>query len=136
MTYEEFKAATIAVLEDWFQALEDGTAEYRFPDPRFVRPSKPPLSEEEYTQKPLPPYTDEDVDRIVAAIDEEIQGEIARNTTHWRAKGIQTDSGFLRLGPLQRRALVEELARVAAQDRSATEQSDTEYYNALMGWEG
>lgn len=103
MEYLEFKERTIAILQDWFQALENGTAEYRNPDPRFVRPND------------KPPYTDEEVDRVIAALDEEIDGEIQRNKSHWAAKGIQIGSAFARLAPLQRRALVEDLARVVAQ---------------------
>jgi hypothetical protein len=87
---------TIGVLEDWYQAVENGSASYRFPsadgDPR----------------------SDDDIDRIIAAIDEEIDGEIERNQSHWNAKGIFRGSGFIRLQPLQRRALVEDLARAVA----------------------
>src|SRR2546428_11950060 len=84
---------TVGVLEEWYQAIENGSAPYRFPSADGE------------------PRSDDDIDRIIAAIDEEIDGEIERNQSHWNAKGIFRGSGFIRLHPLQRRALVEDLAR-------------------------
>lgn len=91
-------AATVAVLEDWYLAIENGTVQYRFPGGTSS-------------------YSDEDIDRIIAAIDEEIDGEIERNKPHWSAKGIYRGSGFVRLAQLQKRALVEDVARAVAAAR-------------------
>ncbi len=35
--------AVFVILEDWFQALEDGTVEHRLPDPTFTSPSGRPV---------------------------------------------------------------------------------------------
>jgi hypothetical protein len=95
-------AATVAVLEDWYLAIENGTVQYRFPGGASS-------------------YSDEDIDRIIAAIDEEIDGEIERNKPHWSAKGIFRGSGFVRLASLQKRALVEDVARAV---KAAREEMD------------
>ncbi len=100
-------AATVAVLEDWYLAMESGAAQYRFPGGAGS-------------------YTDEDIDRIIEAIDEEIDGEIDRNKPHWNAKGIYRGSGFIRLERLQRRALVEDVARAVAAARAKVATKEAE----------
>ena len=43
---QEQVRAIFAILEDWFQALEDGTAGHRLPDPTFTSPSgRPAITE-------------------------------------------------------------------------------------------
>lgn len=87
--------AITACLQDWFLALEDGTAGYRLPDPDYQR------------SRDRPPWTEDELDRLVRDIDAEIDQEVTR------APGIGTHStmgpGFQRLEPAQRLALAQGL---------------------------
>ena len=98
-------AAVCAVLEDWFWAMEDGLADLRLPDPAYVRPGG------------KPPWTGEDVDRIIAAIDEEYGKEFATSGAWARIAGCNAGPGFERLAPAQRLALVQQLATALAAPR-------------------
>ena len=102
-TDEAFITRTIGVLEDWYLAMENGVALYRFPSAGAGTSA----------------YSDAEIDRIIAAVDEEIDGEIERNKHHWNAKGIFRGCGFAQLAPLQRRALVEDLGRAVAEFHEA-----------------
>lgn len=91
------EAQVLAVLQSWFEGIEEGRALLWQPDPRFKR------------RNGKPPWSEEDVDRIITAIDEEFEKEAmswAKNSTAIMATA---GPGFSRLGPAQRRALCEEL---------------------------
>lgn len=87
--------AIMALLEDWFTAMEDGTAHYRQPDFEYRR------------SEGKPQWSEDDVDRLVKAIDAEIDQEVLRlpgTTTHSTA-----GPGFHRLEFPQRLALAQQL---------------------------
>ena len=87
--------AVHAVLQEWFLALEDGSAAYRFP------------------LRAGPFWTDEQLDALVVEIDRYTfqQASWAHNT---RRPSIDSDAGpgYARLAPLQRQAFAQDLFRV------------------------
>lgn len=99
LTVTVFQERVIPLLQRWYNAMQDGSASYWFPSSQYIGKA----------------YTDADVDRIIAAIDQEISQEIARSQGHWAAKGITVAASFTGLEHLQRRALVEEVAGIAEQ---------------------
>lgn len=87
--------AVMALLQDWFEALEQHTAHYRSPDPEYVR------SEGKH------PFTEAELEHLVKEIDREIDSEVNRapgTSTHSKA-----GSGFQRLALPQRLALAQQL---------------------------
>lgn len=95
-----WQRAVHEVLEDWFNAMEDGTAFSRLPKLSYKRPEDKPM------------WTDEQLDHLVViAIDEYVdkqRGWIKNN------RNIVTDAhcGFERLGPVQRLAFAQDLEKV------------------------
>ncbi|KKN57546.1 hypothetical protein LCGC14_0560920 [marine sediment metagenome] len=81
----------IEVMEDWFQAIENGTAHLRMPGPKR-------LSEEE-------------VERTIKYLDDEFQKEIDSHAGHWRLRGIDTSPCFNRLEGTSREAFVQDIKR-------------------------
>ena len=87
-----------AVLQDWFLALEDGTAEFRMPDPSYQRP--------EGTE----PWTDARLAALLTEIDEYTFRQAAWVKTN---RGLEFDAGpgYMRLGQAQRVAMAQDLER-------------------------
>ena len=87
-------AAVMDVLQRWFVALEDGTAQLWVPDDRPRRNGKPL-------------WTEEELDALIAGIDRLIDREIHRTP----GTVVHADAGadFWRLAPAQRLALAQEL---------------------------
>ena len=84
-----------AILEDWFQAIENGTASHRLPDPAFEPPpGKPAITE------PL-------VEEFIKELDREI--DIDAFGSQGRKYGADATSEFHRLAYPQRVALVQQL---------------------------
>ncbi len=90
--------AVTMVLEDWFLAMEEGTVAYRLPDLTYQR------------SRGRPTWTEEELERLMRDIDEEIDREVPR------APGVSTGSklgpGFSRLAVPQRLALAQQLDAV------------------------
>ena len=100
--YTDETIAVFTVLRDWLHAMEAGTAEYRLPDPDYVRPNgKPPFTEAQLT------------DLVEVALDEYFE-QTANANYALNTRGIWHDAGpeFRRLGAAQRLALAQELERV------------------------
>lgn len=95
-------ADVIYVLRDFYQALEEGRAASMEPDWDYQR------------RNGKPPWTDEEIDRIIAIIDFEIEHEIAQRPTYWADRGWHQPTDFKRLEPLQRRALVQFIDKALA----------------------
>lgn len=87
-----------AVLYDWANALSDGTAQYRQPDPSYERPAG------------AKEWTDERLEALLREIDEYVWAQAAWTKTN---RGIEADAGpgYLRLAPPQRLALAQDLER-------------------------
>ena len=92
---QEQIAAVFTILEDWFQAIEDGTAEHRLPDPTFVTPPG------------RPEITDGLVDELIRELDREIDTDAL--ATRGKQFGADASSEFHRLAHPQRVALVQQL---------------------------
>lgn len=92
--------AVMEVVEAWFLAIEDGTAQYHLPDLEYRRSG----GRDQWTEKEL--------DVLVRDLDKEVEQEVGR------APGTSTGStagpGFVRLNTAQRLALAQELDRVVA----------------------
>ena len=87
-----------AVLRDWFNAMNDGSAEFRLPDPEYVRPR----GEKEWEEA--------DLERLCSVIDTYIweQKEWARGA---HKKEFDETAGYYRLGSAQRVAFAQDLER-------------------------
>lgn len=86
------------ILGAWFQAMENGTACERLPDPNFIVPSG------------RPPITEYLLQNLIVALDKEMDKDAFG--THGRKLGANAGSEFCRLDLLQQRALVQDLASV------------------------
>lgn len=97
----------IAYLQDCFDKLGRGEEDRILGDPFYRRPDgKPPL-------------TDEAVDRVVAAIDEEFAHEIGSYPGYHRNRsGANAAADFHRLSPRARRAMVEGLEAILARHQA------------------
>lgn len=87
--------AMIFLLDDWFAALEAGTAHLRMPDPSYQRPRGQAL------------WTEEDLDTLVRDIDAEIDQEV--NRAPGTFAGAKAGPDFKRLATPQRLALAQQL---------------------------
>lgn len=101
-------AAVIFLLDDWLQAMENGTAHLRMPDPNYVRPGGKPA------------WTEEELDTLIHDIDAEVDQEVHRapGTT----VGAKAGPGFARLMVPQRLALAQQLEMMLEQHQGAFEQ--------------
>ena len=100
--------AVFAILEDWFQAIEDGTAEHRLPDPTLVPPPG------------RPEITDGLVDEFIKELDREIDTDAL--AIRGKQFGADASSEFHRLAHPQRVALVQQLmGTVISEDELARE---------------
>ncbi len=87
-----------AILEDWFLAVENGTAHHRLPDPAF----QPPPGR--------PPLTEALVEEFIKELDREIDTDAFGS--QGRQYGADASSEFHRLAYPQRVALVQQLTKV------------------------
>lgn len=99
--------AVVALLSDWFNAIEDGTAHFRLPDPNHQR------------RNGLPPWTDAELETAMLAIDAKVGVEL-----HWaKANKLMmctAGPGFIRLPVEQRRAMCQQLDAVLAKFDNGT----------------
>lgn len=86
------------VLEEWFKALEDGSASNRFPDHRFVSPVD------------RPEITEELVGQLIAGLDREM--EIDAFDRQGKKFGATAATEFCRLDYPQRLALTQRLIEI------------------------
>ncbi len=93
--------AVMMLLEDWFLAMEDGTAMFRQPDPNYERSGGRPT------------WTEEELDKLMRDIDAEIDQEVGR--APGTSTGSKLGSGFTRLQLPQRLALAQQLDALVAQ---------------------
>ncbi len=101
-----YHAETIWAVQEVFDALEGGKAAYLTPDPFYQRADG------------KPPFSDEDVDRIIAALDEEYDHEMRVYTSHHLSRSGATERPELhRLSPPARRYLVELLDAIQVKHR-------------------
>jgi len=91
----------IAYLQDCFERLERGEEDQILADPYYERPGgKPPLS-------------DDEIDRVVAAIDSEFVHEISNYLDYHRNRsGANSPPEFLRMSARARRAMVENIEAI------------------------
>lgn len=88
-------AAVIFLLHDWLQAMENGSADLRLPDPNYVRPSAKAM------------WTEQGLDTLIRDIDAEIDQEVTR--LPGTSVGAKAGPGFHRLAFPQRFALAQQL---------------------------
>lgn len=94
---EEETRHIIDVLQDWFLALEQGTAPARLPDPAYRWRRRRPAVEE--------------IDSLLAEIDQYIE----REWRNWgKARGFEAPAELSRLAPPARLALMQDLDQVLA----------------------
>ena len=92
---QEQVVTVFAILEEWFQAMENGTAHHRLPDPNFVpSPGRPAISEAL-------------VEEFISQLDREIDTDAF--DTQGRKYGADASCEFNRLAYPQRLALVQQL---------------------------
>lgn len=118
-----WERAVHEVLEDWFNAMEDGSAFYRLPDLAYTRPDGKAV------------WTDAELDNLVnVAIDEYVdrqRGWIKNN------RYIVTDAhcGFGRLETIQRIAFAQDLEKVfTAHGVSTGKDTAADYLNSGITW--
>jgi hypothetical protein len=98
----------IAYLQDCFDKLNRGEEDRILGDPFYRRPEGKPN------------MTDEEIDRVVAAIDEEFAHEIgAYPGYHRNRSGANAPADFQRLSPRARRAMVEGLEAILVRHQAA-----------------
>ena len=85
--------AIIALLEEWFWAIESGTANNRYPGLDCS-------------------VSQEKADNLVEIIEGFIEEEIKTHPSHWARKGKDAPPDFRRLAPHARRAMAEQLVEV------------------------
>lgn len=107
-TLPPWKREIHLVLEDWFNALEDGSAFSRLPDPAYKRPDDKPM------------WTDEQLDNLVCdAIDAYVDHQRSWIELNRHIK-TDTHCGFQRLDAPQRLAFAQDLERVMVRFDVAT----------------
>ena len=109
--------AVFAILEDWFQAIENGTAHHRLPDPSFVPPPG------------RPPITEVQVEEFIKELDREIDTDAL--ASRGRFYGADASSEFHRLAYPQQVALVQQLMTILLSEGEITQKAE-----ALRAQEG
>lgn len=94
-------AAVIFLLDDWLQAIENGTVHLRMPDHNYVRPNGRPT------------WTEEELDTLIRDLDAEIDQEV--NRAPGTSVGAKAGPGFYRLALPQRLALAQHLEAMLAE---------------------
>ena len=95
MRCESQITALFDLLQNWFEALEDGSTGDRLPDPRFEFPPGRPV------------ITEELVMAVITELDQKIGEEVFG--LQGRKYKADANSGFDRLGPRQQMTLVQKL---------------------------
>ena len=91
-------AAVVFLLDDWLQAMENGTVQVRYPDPNYVRSNG------------LPGWTEDALDTLIRDLDAEIDQEVPR--APGTSVGAVAGAGFHRLALPQRLALAQQLETI------------------------
>jgi len=92
--WESLVKRVIGVLQDWFEAMEEGTANHRHPSIGCS-------------------VTDEQANRLIGAIDDSFENEITKYPEYWaNRKQVEAPPQFSRLELHARRALAEDLRSV------------------------
>jgi hypothetical protein len=103
----------IAYLQDCFDKLDRGEEHLILGDPFYQRAAN------------KPPLTDEEVDKVVAAIDQEFAFEIGNYPDYHRNRsGATAPADFGRLSPRARRAMVEGLDAILARHKEKAAQAN------------
>ena len=102
--------AVFAVLEDWFQAIEDGTVHHRLPDANY----KPPPGRAEITE--------ELVEEFIGELDREM--DIDALGSRGQYYGADASCEFHRLAYPQRVALIQQLMGVLLSDKEIQKLED------------
>lgn len=97
-SYAPHELVVHAVLQDWFDALQNGSAHYRLPDANYQRPQG------------KPPWTDEDLDRLMKEIDNYVW-EQRSWAEHQHHATYDAGPAYARLRPPQRLAFAQDLER-------------------------
>ncbi|MFQ5933111.1 MAG: hypothetical protein ACE5KI_00530 [Dehalococcoidia bacterium] len=98
------------ILEDWFQAIEDGTAHHRLPDPTFESPPGRPA------------ITEELVNEFIRGLDREIDTDAFGS--QGRKYEADASSEFHRLDYPQRVALVQQLMTVLLSEEEMAQKAE------------
>jgi len=98
-------AAVIFLLDDWLQAMENGTAHHRLPDPNYVRSNGKPT------------WTEDELDTLIRDLDAEIDQEVTR--LPGTSVGAKAGPGFSRLALPQRLALAQQLDNLVQRHQEA-----------------
>lgn len=93
--------SVIALLDDWLNAIEDGTAHFCLPDPNHQR------------RNGKPPWTDAELETAVLAIDAKVDRELSWARVN-KLMMCTAGPGFARLPVEQRRAMCQQLDAVLA----------------------
>ncbi len=107
---QEQVEAVFGILEDWFSAVEDGTAHHRLPDPGFVPPPGRPA------------ITEELVEGLIADLDREM--DIDAFGVQGRKYEADASCQFHRLAYPQRVALVHQLMAALLTHQEIAELTD------------
>ena len=92
--WEALVKRVIGILQDWFEAMEEGTANHRQPSIGCT-------------------VTDEQANRLIALIDDSFESEITKYPEYWaNRKQVDEPPQFSRLDLHARRALAEDLHNV------------------------
>jgi hypothetical protein len=114
----ELRDVTLEVidyLQDVYDKLETGLETHIIGDPFYQRANG------------LPPFSDEQVDRVIAAIDEEFATEIGQYPGYHRNRsGANATPDFWRLTATARRAVVEGLDAIYQRHAALAEQQAAE----------
>ncbi len=107
-----YHAETTWAVQEVFEAMEAGKADHLTPDPFYQRADG------------KPPFSDEDIDRIILAIDEEYDTEMrVYPVHHLNRSGADARTELHRLPPLARRYLVELLDAIKSKHRDIDQSS-------------
>jgi hypothetical protein len=98
--WEPWQRAVIECLDEWFEAMDAGTAFSRLPDPMYQRPDG------------KPPWTDDELDNLMSTVIDDYVERQRAWATQKRQVAYSGHSGFTRLAPMQRLALAQDLERI------------------------
>lgn len=96
-------AAVIALLDDWLNALEEGTAPFRWPDTGYQSPDG------------RPPWTEAELAELIQDLDSEVDREVDR--APGTSAGATAGPAFVRLALPQRLALAQQLEQLLERHR-------------------
>ena len=108
---QEQVETVFAILEDWFQALEEGTACHRLPDPAFVPPQGRPALNEKL------------VEQFIRELDREMAEDAFGSQGH--KYGVNATCDFCRLEYPQQVALVQQIMGVVLSKEEIAKRATT-----------